>query len=373
MQTIKDLAKPWSLLSPKSTDTLSSPHNSVASTPHTSPEPSSPSHPSEDSIKPVIDISPQAHSALTTLLLDDSPRKAELQPFNHVCIGEYTGEKRVKDLENLQKEQDWAAALDARQQLDAYTVDSETVDTATAVPVAAATTAADLSGEQATAADVDVAPASPSKKRRRKEKKLQKRAAILEQATNGASKPEIIYDETFLAVIGVLDEIKSQANVAAWIRAGGLWGSRGPPVSTPDLHTAEVVATTTAVPTSSKRTLDALDAEAEDEAAAESDDSTLSVDKRKARKRKSKRARLREPTPEPVADIQGGRDVVAVGNDEVTAVLASSLPVPEAVAEPEPKEQRMWFEHADVFAYWSGRGQKALEELGIPMEHGIER
>lgn len=32
------------------------------------------------------------------------------------------------------------------------------------------------------------------------------------------------YDETLLAVIGILDEIKNQSNVAGWIRAGGLWG-----------------------------------------------------------------------------------------------------------------------------------------------------
>ena len=40
------------------------------------------------------------------------------------------------------------------------------------------------------------------------------------------------YDETLIAVIGVLDEVKVQTNVAAWIRAGGLWVS---PTSTPEL------------------------------------------------------------------------------------------------------------------------------------------
>ena len=64
------LAKPWFLrvLSPKSTSILSSPHNSITSTPspRTSPKPSSPSRPSDDSIQPAIDVSPRAHSALTT-------------------------------------------------------------------------------------------------------------------------------------------------------------------------------------------------------------------------------------------------------------------------------------------------------------------
>lgn len=32
------------------------------------------------------------------------------------------------------------------------------------------------------------------------------------------------YDETLLAVIGILDTIKMEDNVAGWIRAGGLWG-----------------------------------------------------------------------------------------------------------------------------------------------------
>lgn len=371
MQTIKDLAKPWSLLSPKSTNILSSPYNSIASTPRASPEPSSPSRPSDDSIRPVIDISPQAHSALTTLLLDDSPRKAELQPFNHVCIGEYTGEKRVKDLENLQNEQDWAAALDARKQADAYIADSEAVDAAATATVSPTTTTAGSGSEQAAAADAGVAQGEPSKKRKRKEKKLQKRAALLEQVANGGNQPEVTYDETLLAVIGVLGEIKSQANVAAWIRAGGLWGSHGCPASTSDGGKSEVIATTATLSTSLKRTLD--DGEAEDAAAAESDDSTLSVDKPKTGKRKSKRARVRGPTPVLVADVEGAGDVVAVGNDEVTAVPVSSLPEPETVAEAEPEEQKMWFEHADVFAYWAARGRKMLEELDIPVEHGIER
>ncbi|KAG2088564.1 uncharacterized protein F5147DRAFT_549704, partial [Suillus discolor] len=40
-----------------------------------------------------------AHSALTTLLLDDSPHKARLQPYNHVCMPEYTSSFRAKDLQ----------------------------------------------------------------------------------------------------------------------------------------------------------------------------------------------------------------------------------------------------------------------------------
>lgn len=33
------------------------------------------------------------------------------------------------------------------------------------------------------------------------------------------------YDETLLAIIGVLDHVQGESNVSGWIRAGGLWGT----------------------------------------------------------------------------------------------------------------------------------------------------
>lgn len=38
------------------------------------------------------------------------------------------------------------------------------------------------------------------------------------------------YDETLLGVIGILEAVKHESNVAGWIRAGGLWG-RGRPTA----------------------------------------------------------------------------------------------------------------------------------------------
>lgn len=65
LEDVDNLAK---LPGHTSTSILSSPHNSIAiaSIPHTSPKPSRPSRPSADSIQPAINISPRAHSALTT-------------------------------------------------------------------------------------------------------------------------------------------------------------------------------------------------------------------------------------------------------------------------------------------------------------------
>ncbi|KAI0357137.1 hypothetical protein OH77DRAFT_1399426 [Trametes cingulata] len=383
VQTVKDLAKPWSLLSTQSEHVPSSPHASIASTPQSSPDPSSPSRPSDEPVS----LTPQVHSALTTLLLDDSPRKAELQPYNHVCIGEYSGERRAKDLESLQKEQEWTTALEAREQLDAQMAEVQSVgapeDMAakddspeTLLPNEGAEAGPDVDAE--TAAD-DLGPsastAETSKKRKRKEKKLQKRAALLEHLEAGG-KPEVSYDETLLAVIGVLDEIKAQANVAAWIRSGGLWGPFGAPAArSPRLQA------------SSAQGVDGPPAEtSEAEAAvqeteAQSDDSSLSVgnarpsessaeraseEHGKKSKRKKKRQRMRESQ----SDEAGARDV---GNDEETiAGEPSSQPVDvEEATEEGP--QKMWFEDQRVLDFWAARGRKALEELGIPVEHGIER
>ncbi|KAI0086807.1 hypothetical protein BDY19DRAFT_894235 [Irpex rosettiformis] len=127
------------------------------------------------------------HSAFTTLLLDDSPRKAELQPYNHVCIPEYSGEMRANDLEVLRTEKILA---DSNQ---------DVTDTSPEFD--------DFSAE---------APAKSE------DPTLQQ--ALLEAQSEHENKA---YDETLLAVIGVLDEIKSQRNVAAWIRSGGLLRTYG--------------------------------------------------------------------------------------------------------------------------------------------------
>ena len=39
-------------------------------------------------------------------------------------------------------------------------------------------------------------------------------------------------ERILLAMIGILEEIRSQTSVPAWIRGGGLWGPKGCPTST---------------------------------------------------------------------------------------------------------------------------------------------
>ncbi|KAG9312702.1 NLI interacting factor-like phosphatase-domain-containing protein [Chiua virens] len=116
------------------------------------------------------------YSAFTTLLLDDSPHKAVLQPYNHVCIPEYDSTRRQHDLRLL---------LSAK--------DSEG-------------------------------------KKSKKEKRRDETAAYITDETvpdislsNALSELDKPYDATLLAVVGILEAIKFQSNVAGWICKDGLW------------------------------------------------------------------------------------------------------------------------------------------------------
>ncbi|KAF9814261.1 hypothetical protein IEO21_05200 [Rhodonia placenta] len=233
---------------------------------------------------------PQAHSALTTILLDDSPLKAVLQPYNHICIGEYSAERRAQDLASLEQEREWELFVAARAQVKA-----------------------DESGDR-----VEL----NSRKRQRKSKRQKKLETLAHDA--GVTEPEHQYDETLLAVVGVLDAVKQQRNVAAWIRSGGLWHP-----------TVEPVPAITNV-------RDAVSGPSE-------------------------------------GVLEDAGDVVAnPGNDAVTTVETS---VPELNPPSHVKDasvttipsDSMWFEDVKTVAYWAERGRRALEGLGIPVEHGIDR
>ncbi|KAJ8473032.1 hypothetical protein ONZ51_g8120 [Trametes cubensis] len=364
VQTVKDLNKPWAHFGSHSVHIPHSPHSSIANTPRSSPELSSPSRSSDNPES----TAPQAHSALTTLLLDDSPRKAELQPFNHVCIGEYSGERRAKDLESLQQEQEWYAATEARQLLDARIAEAkgssiEDADDDESVPDAEL----DAPLDEGAASSAEM-----SKKRKRKEKKLQKRAALLEKFEAGG-KPDVSYDETLLAVIGVLDEIKTQANVAAWIRSGGLWGPYGPnvvhsPKSQAEDDSTADLSSTPLEPEEKEVQSDDSDLSVKDVPSSERDsqpgpDAAAGRDSKRRRKRKRQRMRKSDA----VAQGAEGIELTDVGNDRETAMLVAGS------AQETPIPQKMWFEDERVLGHWAARGRRALEEMGIPVEHGIER
>lgn len=132
------------------------------------------------------DALPQ-HSAETTLLLDDSTLKAHLQPYNHVCVMEYTQTLRDRDIRAKYIVERREACVDGAAQVQLV-----------------------FPG---------LAPESfQSAKRKRKRKRK-------------GNASEARFDSVLVAVIGVLDEAKDQTNVAGWMRAGGLWAGHEPPSS----------------------------------------------------------------------------------------------------------------------------------------------
>ncbi|KAF7303839.1 Phosphoprotein phosphatase [Mycena indigotica] len=122
------------------------------------------------------------HNAQTTLLLDDSARKAHRHPFNHVCVSEYSPESRRRDLSVLN------------------------------------------------------ASKGPSQLLSKIRKQRPQRNTV-----DAAEIPRV-FDEILLAVVGILETLKSETDVAGWIKNGGLVDptSQSPPFeqssskSTPD-------------------------------------------------------------------------------------------------------------------------------------------
>ncbi|KAF9256600.1 hypothetical protein L218DRAFT_966242 [Marasmius fiardii PR-910] len=121
---------------------------------------------------------PFSHSSETTILLDDSPRKARLQPWNHICIKEYGVGMRRADLDV------WMSV----QSINTSGKKGKKVDVK-----------GPAAGQEVVSADID--------------------STVSEIVP---PKPEGKYDETLLAIIGVLETLKHESNAAAWIRGGGL-------------------------------------------------------------------------------------------------------------------------------------------------------
>ncbi|KAL4071940.1 hypothetical protein V8B97DRAFT_1941792 [Scleroderma yunnanense] len=183
--TTKDLSKPWKLLplglSPAQLEAGTSTPNRDRKVTNIDTDTGTPS-----SI---------AHSALTTLLLDDSPHKAALQPYNHVYIPEYDRPRRQRDLASLVVKMSEQRVTEKQKKEKNKHKESERI---------AVSLTPDLYAPDLSISDGEFV------------------GMTLTGAPRAVEEP---FDVTLLTVIGILDEIKHQSNVAAWIRAGGLWGN----------------------------------------------------------------------------------------------------------------------------------------------------
>jgi len=179
---------------------------------------------------------------------------------------------------------------------------------------------------------------STSKKRKRKEKR-----EALPKVSRAEPVPGIEYDETLLAIVGILDVVKHQSNVASWVKTSGLWGPYPPQnLPTPNINAS---------------THDHLHNNREDVVTLSDSES---VDSGRRGERKKQR-----------------RDTVAVSSKaSVTEGPENSdlhrAPTNEKKDESNTSEAPMWFDNPLTTRYWADRGRSALETLGIPVEHGLK-
>lgn len=262
-ETTKDLAKPWSALHLDSTTSADS---------------------------------AQKHSALTTILVDDSPLKAKLQPYNHLCVREYAATTRGTDVAVRDAE---VLAARAKLSVPTFKVD-ETEDRISA------------------------------KKRKRKEKKRGwvERKKAEKKLWKVGEKARVLggeYDEMLLAVVGILEEVKVQGNVAGWMRGGGLM----------------------------------LGEEGEGE-----------VDSSAKKRRLSDGAEISDspgtppppssPSPQPLLE-----------EDASTSAITPSAFTGIPMNKSDTEETSIWFEDQELVEWWADMGRVALDGLGIEVVSGV--
>ncbi|KAG2155212.1 uncharacterized protein EDB93DRAFT_1326610 [Suillus bovinus] len=321
--TTKDLTKPWALL-PSGTS------------------PSEIAIPSEaDYAAEPAGLAPSiAHSALSTLLLDDSPHKARLQPYNHVCIPEYSSSFRDKDLRQLQHEKAARAPKHRKQKGKANEyVQDQSESAEISMP----------------SSDFDPAVISPTSAHVEESSIPIPSAERAYISSRSSAEP---YDPTILAVIGVLDEIKKQSSVAGWIQAGGLQntvpvpGDEGEYIVTPPASDTNIV---------------------EDLTDSQEMQPLTKKELRAAKKLAAKQQKRAEQAALSAGQtvLISDKEVMQTGDDESIIADISVESIPAAAPSASVESLGMWFSDEPTMSYWVWRGRQALDSLGIEADHGV--
>ncbi|KAG8776046.1 hypothetical protein FRC12_001121 [Ceratobasidium sp. 428] len=121
---------------------------------------------------------PGMYSALNTLLLDDSPLKAHLQPYNNLTLPEYTADLRARDVRRR----------DALEEVAMSAMNEGAADE-------------NVENGNAEQSSLDVGSSK------------QHYFKTLRAAP---------FDKTLIAVIGVLSAIRHESSIVGWMRAGGM-------------------------------------------------------------------------------------------------------------------------------------------------------
>jgi hypothetical protein len=193
--------------------------------------------------------------------------------------------------------------------------------------------------EEVEPSSVPLPSTSTPRKRKRKEKQKAERKESKDEPT-----PEIEYDETLLAIIGILDEVKHQSNVASWVKTNGLWG----PYPPQDLANPDICALTHKDFRNSR-----------EDTAALSDSGSADSGKRGERKKKRRDA---------VADVSAASTMDGL-KDNSSPYTATN----EKDNQTNTSETPLWFDNPPTIRNWVDRGRNALETLGIPIEHGLKQ
>lgn len=186
----------------------------------------------------------------------------------------------------------------------------------------------------------DPPPSTSTSKKRKREDKWEAE----HKASRVGSILEIEYDETLLAVIGILDEAKHQSNIASWVKANGFWG--------PYPHKALVNLSTDALTHDRFRNGD-------EDIAVLSDSGSVSSGRHGDRKKKRGDAIADASEASVVDRPEDGGSTYPETNERENQTNASETP--------------LWFDHPLAVQHWVDRGRKALQALGIPIEHGLKQ
>ena len=182
-------------------------------------------------------------------------------------------------------------------------------------------------------------PTSTSKKRKRKEKRESER-----KASRAEPIPVVEYDETLLAIVGILNEVKHQSNVASWVKGNGLWGPY-PPRNPAD-------------PNIDPPTQGYFRKSREDIATSSDSGSGNS-----GRHGEGKKKRRNAVSAFFEASVMEGAENGGSPN----------APTSEKSNQTDVSETPLWFDNPPTMRYWVDRGRNALETLGVPIEHGLKQ
>jgi len=184
------------------------------------------------------------------------------------------------------------------------------------------------------------APSDPTSSNLSPKKRKRKGKQETERETSGADPTHVIeYDETLLAIVGILNEVKFQSNVASWVKANGLWGPHPP-------HNSD--------PSTQKQFH-----KSNEDVATLSDSGSVGSGRLGEGKKKRR---------DDVANIPEATVIDEPGGD-------SSLyaPTNENRGQENVSEAPLWFDNPPTVQHWVNRGRKALGTLGIPIEHGLKQ